>query len=61
MENSPKAQAALNGLLVAVAFGDVAELVAFEVATADFVVVEVALSLSKGDITYFFFSIYHFS
>jgi len=67
MENSPKTQAALNGLLVAVAFDDVAELVAFEVATAGFVVVlvvvvvEVALSLSKGDITYFFFNIYHFS
>ena len=48
-------------MLAAVALEDVAILVGFEVATADFVVVEVALSLSKGDITYFFLSIYHFS
>jgi hypothetical protein len=61
------ARAALDGKLVAVALDDVAALVAFEVATADFVVVlevvvvEVALSLSKGDMTYFFFSICHLS
>jgi len=38
---------------------DVAVLVAFEVATDDFVVVEVAPALSKGDITCFFFSSCH--
>jgi hypothetical protein len=46
-------------MLVVVALDDVAVLVAFEVATDDFtvelvviIVVEVALSLSKGDITF---------